>query len=345
MSVLDNIVNCQISIESPIADSASFGTIMLIGYAPKNPPGELKQVAVYSGLEEVIDAGWKEDSAMYAAAKAAFSQNPKPKEIYILIRKKTEEEKETVTDAVKRALDVAGWYGLAVVDAEETEYDDVADIIETQEKIFAFRTSGKTTPLRNNTRFRTFGICSDNPYAHVAWMAQCFQYDPGSETWAYKTLNGVEPADLLNSDMSQIEDEGLNYYISCAGKNITRTGKMAGGEWIDVIRFRDWLKNQIQLKIYNLFVSNPKIPYTDGGITLVENQMEAVLKEGQRIGGIADTEYDADENPVHGYTVTVPRAADLSSEQRANRKLTGVKFTARLSNAIHVVELVGNLVY
>ncbi len=344
-SVLDNIVNCQISIEAPIGDSASFGTVMLIGYGPKNPSSEIKPVAAYNGLDDVLDAGWREDSTMYAAAKAAFMQNPKPKEICILIQNKTEEGAEPVTDAVKRALKAGGWYGLALTDAEEADYDDVADIIETQEKIFAFRTGGKTTALRNRDRMRSFGIYSEDAYAHIAWLAQCFQYDPGSESWAYKTLAGVEPSALSNMEMRGLEDEGLNYYIACAGKNITRNGKMAGDEWIDVIRFRDWLKNQIQLKVYGLFVSNPKIPYTDGGITLVENQVEAVLKAGQDTGGIADTEYDADDNPVHGYTVTVPRAAELSSEQRAGRKLTGVRFTARLANAIHVVELVGNLVY
>lgn len=344
-SVLDKIVNCQISIESPVEDSASFGVIMLIGYAPANPADGLKDAAVYSGLDDVAAAGWSTDSDVYLAAKAAFSQNPKPAEIYILIRQKKDGEAEAVTDAVKRALAVSGWYGLALAGAEETEYEAVAEIIETQEKIFAFRTGEKVSPLKNKNFLRTFGIYSEEPYADVAWLAQCFQYDPGSESWAYKTLDGVEPSALSGTEMGQLEDEGLNYYIACAGKNITRNGKMTGGEWIDVIRFRDWLKNQIQLKVFGLFVANAKIPYTDGGITLVQNQIEAVLKSGQSIGGIADTEYDAEENPVYGYTVTVPRAADLSSAQRESRKLTGVKFTARLANAIHVVELVGNLVY
>lgn len=340
-NVIDNIVNCQISIESPVENSASFGTILLIGDAPKAASGVLQPVASYGYLEDVLSAGWREDSTMYVAAKAAFAQNPKPDEIYILIR----QEDEEMTAAVDRALDVPGWYGLAVVDDKEGDYDTIAEKIENTEKIFGFHTAGKTNPLINKTRMRSFGIYSEDPAAHIAWMTKCFSFAPGSETWAYKSLNGIETSELTNQEIRQLEEEKLNCYIACAGKGITRNGLMSGGEWIDVIRFRDWLKNQLQLKVFSLFVQNPKIPYTDAGIALVENQIESVLRSGQTIGGIAETEYDADDNPVYGYTVAVPKAADLTSEQRAARKLTGVRFTARLSGAIHAVELIGNLVY
>ena len=45
-------------------------------------------------------------------------------------------------------------------------------------------------------------------------------------------------------------------------------GKTGGGEWIDVIRFRDWLQNDMQVRVVNLLIVNPKIPYTDNGIGL-----------------------------------------------------------------------------
>lgn len=32
-----------------------------------------------------------------------------------------------------------------------------------------------------------------------------------------------------------------------ASKNITQGGKTGGGEWIDVIRFRDWLQNDMEV--------------------------------------------------------------------------------------------------
>lgn len=344
--ILDNIVNCSISIESPVEDGASFGTILLAGDAPLKGGEGMEDVGMYSSLQEVFDAGWDGESEMYLAARAAFIQEPKPECIYIAVRKKDGQGTEGITGTVRRALETPGWYGLALVGAESGDYGEVAELVETTEKIFAFSTQEPGVPMVNRNYMRTFGIYSEkNRHAHIAWMAKAFSFDPGSETWAFKGLAGVEPSAPGPAVVRELKSMNLGYYVTCAGKDITQGGKTLGGEWIDVIRFRDWLKNRMQVRIYRLFVKNPKIPYTDAGITLVENQMDAVLKEGQKAGGIADTEYDADENPVYGYTVTVPRAASLTAEQRAKRILPGCRFTARLSGAIHAVELKGNLVF
>lgn len=60
---------------------------------------------------------------------------------------------------------------------------------------------------------------------------------------------------------------------------------------------------------------------------------------------IAPTEYDDDDNPIYGYTVTVPKASDLTEAERKSRKLTGCKWSARLAGAIHAVEISGNLTF
>ena len=106
-----------------------------------------------------------------------------------------------------------------------------------------------------------------------------------------------------------------------------------------------WQKSEMQERIYNLFVTHPKIPYTDNGIAQVQNQIICSLKRGQAMGGIAPTEYDEDGNPVPGYTVTVPRARDLTQAERSSRELKNCKFTARLAGAIHYVEIRGVLEY
>jgi len=355
--ILDNIVNCNISIESPVEDSASFGTIMLIGDGPLKSGKDLKAVDKYASLAEVADAGWQEDEAVYKAARIAFLQEHKPELIYIAVRQgassAADDAEESLTnlekfsETVKRVIGTACWNGLALVGAEDTDINEVAELIESTEKIFAFSTQEKKNPVLRKDYMRTFGIYSEtaDENAHVAWLAEGFSYDPGSETWAYKMLKGVTASELTTREMRSLEEENLNYYIPCAGKNITRDGKVIGGEWIDVIRFRDWLKNQMQIRIFELFIKNPKIPYLDTGITLVENQMRAALQAGQEAGGIAETEFDENDEPVEGYTITVPRAASLSSTQRASRTLRDCKFTARLAGAIHIVELNGNLVY
>ena len=145
--------------------------------------------------------------------------------------------------------------------------------------------------------------------------------------------------------MKALSDANLNYFITVGNKNISMNGKVIGDEWADVIRFRDWLKNDMQVRVVNLFITRPKVPFTDSGIGLVQNQMLASLKAGQDVGGIAEEEFDEDGNSIPGYTTSVPLAASLTASQRASRKLINCKFKARLAGAIHVAELTGSLVY
>ncbi len=373
--ILDRIVNCNISIEKPVMDSASFGTVLIIGDAPPDGGKDLRPVDKYTSLLEVMDAGWKEDSEVYKAARASFLQEHKPELIYIAVRQEKTVEggggeelpeedaetqtKETVTeteaglekfsDTVKRVLGVPGWYGLALAGADASDYDEVAYIIESAEKLFVFSVHSKELPLplSRTDYLRTVVIYSDfaDEYANVAWLTECFSYNAGSETWAYKMLSGVSASELTTREMSRFDEENVNYYVTCANKDITLQGKVVGGEWIDVIRFRDWLKNEMQIRIFELAVKYPKIPYFDSGITLIENQMRATLQDAQDAGGVAKTEFDENGEPIEGFTVTVPKAASLSSAQRELRKLKNCRYTARLGGAIHIVEIQGNLTF
>ena len=109
-----------------------------------------------------------------------------------------------------------------------------------------------------------------------------------------------------------------------------------------MIRFRDWLKAEMQINVFNALKTNRKVPYTDAGIGLIEGKMEETLLKGQTIGGIAGNEYD-EENLIPGFTVTVPRATSLTEAERKSRKLPGCRFTARLAGAIHATEIEGYL--
>jgi hypothetical protein len=126
---------------------------------------------------------------------------------------------------------------------------------------------------------------------------------------------------------------------------LTQNGKVAAGEWIDVIRFRDWLEEEIKVNVVTAMINRNKVPYTDAGIAIIEAAIRQALARGQATGGIAPTEYDENGNENLGYTVTVPLAATISPNQKASRILEDVQFTARLAGAIHVVEIDGSLTY
>jgi hypothetical protein len=358
---LDDIVKCNVEISSPASDDASFDSILLVvpGPAAKGEKEMTKTTAI-STADELLDYGFTTEDPAYMAAEIAFSQSPAPDELFVVIRTKPDDAYEPVKETLTRANGEAEFYGIHL-----TDFKDDADIqaaiewAESNEKIFAFEyTDIDACPIKNFSYYRSFGIFSgkadgygsddqpkSNEYAGLAWMAKCFGYDPGTETWHLKPLATIVPSALSTAEKNDLAEKHINTFLRYAGDNITIGGYMLSGEWIDVIRFRDWLKNEMQVKVFNVLKANRKVSYTDAGIGLVEGAMEAVLASGQTIGGIAPTEYDDNDNETPGYTVTVPRSSDLTDVERSSRKLAGCKYTARLAGAIHAVEIEGFLTF
>lgn len=278
----------------------------------------------------------------------------------------TDEELEEPAVTIDRALGMTGWYVLCTAGVDPSLYEDIAAYIEAQEKMFCYTEmnffsageDGENKPSVGTVYFRTMGVYGRettdqadedvpeaNWYMNVAMAAKWLNYSSGSETAAFKVLAGVYPSELTSTEMRALADANLNYFITVGNKNITMNGKVVGDEWADIIRFRDWLKNDMQVRVVNLFITRPKVPYTDSGISLVQNQMIASLKAGQDAGGIAEEEFDEDGNSIPGYTTSVPLAASLSASEKASRKLTKCTFKARLAGAIHFAELTGSLTY
>lgn len=368
---LDDIVKCNIEISNPASNDATFDSILLVVKGP-DASGEktMSRTTAIAQADELLDYGFTTDDAAYIAATVAFSQNPALSSIYICIRQEISEEGaedaeavvayEDIRTTLARANGEVSFYGIHL-----TEFGDEADIqeaiswTEANEKIFGFEyTDIEKCPVKNFSFYRSFGMFSgkadgydtgeqpiENEYAALAWMAKCFGYDPGTETWNMKELASIVPSALSTDEKKLLEENGINSFRRYAGSNITFGGNMLSGEWIDVIRFRDWLKAEMQTNVFNALKTNRKVPFTDGGIGLIEGQMESTLSKGQTIGGIAPTEYDSEDYEIPGYTVTVPLASDLTEAERKSRKLTGCRYTARLAGAIHIVEIHGNLTF
>ena len=358
MSNLDRIVNITIELQTVVSSGASFDNILIVGPAPKTPLEEvtIPDVGVYTSLSAVNEMGWvsEGDSAdpVGIAARIAFSQSVKPQKIYIAVQKTTEGSTlEAPTATLSRAESENGWYVALAAGIPEEDLEDMAEWTEAREKMFGYAYADPADNPVTNTYYRTFGICygddagSGDPYKHVAMAVRFLSYDAGSETWVNKSLASVSVSKFTDTEIDTIDKDPASYYIQVGDTGLVQGGKVRAGEWIDVIRFRDWLKNDMQLRILNLLVKRPNVPYTDKGIGLVRNQMIASLKEGTRQGGIAEDQYNSDDELIPGFTTSVPLAADLSDTQRKSRILEDCTFSAILAGAIHVVNVNGSLVY
>lgn len=238
------------------------------------------------------------------------------------------------------------WYGLVTLFNSEALVLAAAAWVEANEKLYTPDTqdtractealAGATdiiAQLKTLAYARTAAIYhpANDEFAGAARMARWFPIDPGGDNWIYKTLSGVSATELSATHETNLRDKYGDWYAELAGVNIVQgAGKVSANEYIDVVRFRDWYKARLQERCANALIQEEKIPYTDDGIAKIEAIVRGLNDEGIDAGGIAK-----DPKP----TVIVPKAASVSSANRAARILTGVKSTWRLAGAINEIDI------
>jgi hypothetical protein len=169
-----------------------------------------------------------------------------------------------------------------------------------------------------------------------ALMGKMLPKTPGSTSWAFKDLIGIKPQ-KINFDVSeQLKSLNINRYISIADAGVTLEGKVAKGEFIDVVHGRAWLSVRMQERLFRLFKLNDKIPFTDKGLDLVRSEIQAQLTEGVERGFLA-----SDPKPE----VYIPPINEIDSISREKRILPDVTFSAQAAGAIHEIEIQGTITF
>lgn len=239
------------------------------------------------------------------------------------------------------------WYGLVGDWWGRTEIEDVAVAIESAPKLHAAASMddgmydpGVTTDpgsvLQDLALVRTFTFHHPTPETGIAaaMLGKNLPKDPGSITWKFKTLALISVTSYTTGELTALKDKNIERYIEVAGNNITCDGKTASGEFIDITRFVDWLTARLQENVFFRMKNADKIPFTDPGVGIVENEVKGTLANGVTVGGLA-----ADPPPV----TSVPLVKNVSAIDKANRFLPDVEFTGTLAGAIHAAEIRGTV--
>lgn len=342
---LKDIVNITITRETKSVATASFGIpLILAKFAATGTHASFPRAKVYGGIKELTDDGWGSSDVVYKLASAIFSQNPCVNKV-VVGRVDTSDTDVTASLAAIQAEN-DDWYGV-VADTSSTGVDAeaLAAWVESAKKFCILWTDDEDTLSSSSTGDlayklkalgydRTAVIYHDGEgYPDAAWMGEGFPYEPGESTWAFKTLKGVSPDNLSGSAETALKAKNCNYYHTIGGVNITENGKVASGEFVDIIIGTDWIEARLREAVYSALVNNRKFPYDDNGITAMQGIVNGVLQ--QAVGqGILQ---------ANSVEVSVPKYADIPQADRIARKLPDIKFTALYLGAIHAVSISGSI--
>lgn len=253
---------------------------------------------------------------------------------------------ESYADAeVAMNQDNSTWYALFADTHLQADVVALSNVVAAQRKIMgtssqdpAVITTGTTdiaAVLSDASAGRTYGVylgTADTEYPEAAWAGSQLAYTPGSNDWDFKRAVGVTVSKLTDTARVNLRAKNMNMYTRVGGVNIFQDGNMFDGTPIDQVVVEDWLYARLQEGIYFRIINSLKIPMTNPGLVIVENEIRSVLSQAQANGAI-DT----------GWTVTTPDVTEIPETLRALRTAGVFKFNVRLAGSIRKVIINGFL--
>lgn len=234
------------------------------------------------------------------------------------------------------------WYFLLSTDRAAEDIEELASWVAANHKLYVAcpdENVADTIALAGVLASdRTALIYHDDPDScpDAAWVGRCAPELPGSITWKFKTLDGIAPADVTTTNVSDLHAANVQTYVQKYGVNQTSEGKVTSGEYIDVIRSQDFVEARLSEAISRLLFTSPKVPFDNRGIALVVAEVLSVMQLATGQGIIAR---DNDGNGI--FEVTAPDISEVSANDKANRNLPNVHFAFTLAGAVHQVEVRG----
>lgn len=337
------------------------GGVTVLTEAITNTRTAATRIREYASTTEVLVDFVATDLEYIAAAKA-FAQTAKTGES-IKRLKISQQYSGDASYAATLAAVIAedpDWYGLAITSRTKADALAVAAWAAANGYLFGtasadanIYSAASTTDVAYElkvldydwvfTQFHELATAStDDQYPEVALMATMLPVIPGSATWAYQSETGVTPSSTITqTQLGVIAGKNCNTYITTeSGLSFVWEGKAVSGQYLDLRIGTDWMINEMRSRVIAAFVANPKLPYTDVGISVATGIVRGVLDQAILNGFIA-----ADPATFNGqpYIVTAPLAADVSASNKSNRILPDISFQATASGAYHSGSVAGNI--
>jgi hypothetical protein len=320
-----------------------------------------KDMAVYRDLDVIkkdFPGESGEGAAVYKMAAAMFNQG-QTSLADTLIRKvkiagiAPPEDAAAMVGAIEGLRELDDDFYMVLTDKYEDDYvkalaawaestepteTELGAGIEDHRKIYVGQTNNKELVCTNR---RSIIIYSDKPEERpdAAYVGNVGPFYPESVTWKFKRPQGLTVPDLTNGERDALEEAHINFLTTEYKREYVKNGTCADGEFIDVQLGADYIAYTMRNNLYDVFLTNAKVPYTDEGFALIAGAVVSALNQATRLGIIA-----TDQSSNQGvYTVIIPKRSEASDEQARSRRMPDITWEALLEGAVHGVKVKGTL--
>ena len=350
MLQIQDIVNVVITRETTSKTVRDLQTIAVLSKHTRFGANELYRK--YSSTTEMLSDGFTTNEYAYIAAQRIFSQNPQVRDIVV---GKVVAEQDTsfnyINAITKLQAATNEWFFLITDAATDNDKLAIAQYIETQTAMYVFSSSDvKALDSENATDvfskmkalnlMHSLGMFVRDTNAvspESAWVGRFASSIIGSNTWIHKALTTLVAEGFTHTEVATLQSKNAHFYTKVGqDDSIEGSANVVGGEKLHVILGAIWLEIRLAERAWNLLYTKDRINYTNSGIELFKAEIVTVLNEAVRYNILTDDE---------GFTIQVPDANKLTSQERASGYLRKITFRARLAGAILFVNAIEGTVY
>lgn len=226
----------------------------------------------------------------------------------------------------------------AWAEATEPTEAELGAGIEDHRKFYFGQTNNRKLAVTNA---RCAIIYTDKPEEHAdaAYLGNVGPFFPRAVTWKFKRPQGLTIPNLTDAQRDALEEAKINFLTTEYKREYVKNGTCMNGEFIDVQMGADYIARTMRENLYDVFLKNATVPYTDGGFSLVAGAVFSALNRAVTLGIIAkDPESDAGV-----YNVKVPKRSEATDDEARARQMPDLVWEALLEGAVHSVKVTGTL--
>ena len=295
MLSIDTIARVVVNASRSIAVPSSFDTgLLLVKDANYSATKRLKTyTSATEAASGLVADGFSDSSEAYKAAVKYFAQSPTPGKLLVSCYPTS----ETPARALSAVLDVTSdFYGVCLgtveSDADMLILDQAISALEKPCILFLPLTGtpagvvaggGLLGTLFSRSSKRTVATyaAAISDAAAVMGCAMGLQLASGASSFAlcYKTLQGVEPSDLTQTQIDAIQAKNGNVFVSRNYSfHLLEKGTTPSGYRYDEVLYMDMIAADLQASAVSLLAQNTgKLPQTDDSTAMFINRFSGIL--------------------------------------------------------------------
>lgn len=269
----------------------------------------------------------------------------------------------TPLEAIKQVAETTlGFYAFAFADEiAQSEVRDIAEWAQNNNRMFVTVMTDADEAITLGESLKTSGLYHHSITFHedftvtgaIAGMGLDQRYDrkDGVKTMHLKSLRGVTPSSITQTQAAELTAAGINFYSNYGNPDnelaVFTNGFAGDGMYFDFIMGIDWLRNAIETNVFNGQRTRRTTPQNNKGQMMIKADIVQAMEQGVTAGligpgrwngqtvGEVET-YDYLEN---GYYIYNESIIDQDQVDRAGRTAPPYIVIAKGAGAFHNVDI------